>query len=203
MKRLKDIIILFVKCKWRFLHKRLLCFSPIQVYIDKTSKVSIVRSLKMNQSFSNARILHNVFPGSLSITDGSVLKADSFVFHTGCQVSVNRGGILSLGSGYMNTNGQIDCYNSITIGNNVKIGPNVVIRDSDNHQIIREGGVESAPICIGNNVWIGLNTIILKGVTIGDGAVIGAGAVVTKDIPSNCLAVGVPAKVVKSNIQYQ
>ena len=103
----------------------------------------------------------------------------------------------------MNSNGQIDCYDSITIGDNVKIGPNVVIRDSDNHQIIRDGSVKSAPIHIGSNVWIGLNSVILKGVTIGDGAIIGAGAVVTKDIPPHCLAVGVPAKVIKTKIEYR
>ena len=54
-----------------------------------------------------------------------------------------------------------------------------------------------APVSIGNDVWIGGRVIILPGVNIGDGCIIGAGAVVTKDIPSYCVAVGVPAKVVR------
>ena len=53
------------------------------------------------------------------------------------------------------------------------------------------------PVCIGNNVWVGENAVILPGVTIGDGCVIGANSVVTKDIPSNSIAVGNPAKVIK------
>ena len=59
---------------------------------------------------------------------------------------------------------------------------------------------DSAPIVIGRNVWIGENARICKGVTIGDNCVIGAGAVVTKDIPANCVAVGNPARVVKTDI---
>lgn len=55
----------------------------------------------------------------------------------------------------------------------------------------------SKPITIGNDVWIGGNCTILPGVTIGNNVIIAAGAVVTKDIPGNCLAAGVPAKVIK------
>ena len=55
----------------------------------------------------------------------------------------------------------------------------------------------TAAVTIGNNVWIGAKATITKGVTIGDNAVIGAGAVVTHDIPADCLAVGVPARVVR------
>jgi len=55
-----------------------------------------------------------------------------------------------------------------------------------------------APVHIGRDVWIGANAVILPGVTIGDGAVIAAGAVVTKDVPENTVAGGVPAKVIKS-----
>jgi lipopolysaccharide O-acetyltransferase len=55
----------------------------------------------------------------------------------------------------------------------------------------------SSPIVIGNNCWFGDRVFIIQGVTIGDGVVIGAGSIVTKDIPSNSLAVGVPAKIIK------
>ena len=63
----------------------------------------------------------------------------------------------------------------------------------------RNKGLEYAyPIKVGNNVWFGGNVVVLSGVTIGDNVVIGAGSVVTKDIPSNVVAVGNPCKVVKS-----
>jgi acetyltransferase-like isoleucine patch superfamily enzyme len=58
------------------------------------------------------------------------------------------------------------------------------------------------PIIIGDNVWIGMNCIILKGVTIGDGAIIAAGSVVNKDIPPRALAAGAPARVIKENVGW-
>jgi acetyltransferase-like isoleucine patch superfamily enzyme len=84
----------------------------------------------------------------------------------------------------------------------VVISEGVSIRDSDNHRIVSSVGKSTAPIEIGNNVWIGMNVSILKGVKIGDGSVIAAGAVVTSDVPSNSLAGGVPAKVIKSDIEW-
>lgn len=88
----------------------------------------------------------------------------------------------------------------VTIGNNVFIGPNVSIYtpchplDADE----RNTGVEWAePVTIGIDVWIGGNTVILPGVTIGDGAVVGAGSVVSRDVPEASLVVGCPAHVVR------
>ena len=56
---------------------------------------------------------------------------------------------------------------------------------------------------IGNHVWIGAKAMIMKGVNIGDGAIIAAGAVVTKDVPARCLVAGVPAKVIKTDIEWK
>ena len=88
----------------------------------------------------------------------------------------------------------------VNIGNNVMIGPNAGIYTAGHpiDPISRKQGLEfGKPITIGNDVWIGGNVVILPGVTIGDNIVIGAGSVVTKDIPSNVVAVGNPCRVIK------
>ncbi|MBP6872851.1 MAG: acyltransferase [Bacteroidales bacterium] len=77
-----------------------------------------------------------------------------------------------------------------------------MIRDSDNHNVLKEGYVQSKPILIGDNVWIGMRAIILKGVTIGNGSIVAAGAVVTKDVPPNTVVGGVPARVIRENVSW-
>ena len=95
----------------------------------------------------------------------------------------------------------ISAVTSISIGNYVLLGSGCLITDSDAHPVDPEerrlgGGGKSAPIVIEDDVFIGARAIVLKGVTIGKGSVIGAGAVVSKSIPPYSIAVGNPAKVV-------
>ncbi len=88
----------------------------------------------------------------------------------------------------------------VTIGDDVLIGPGVTIACATHplNAEERRSGVEIAkPVTIGNTVWIGIGASVLPGVTIGDNAVIAAGAVVTKDVPADTMVAGVPAKVVK------
>lgn len=89
----------------------------------------------------------------------------------------------------------------VYIGNNVMIGPNTMIT-TVGHPITpmarRQHMAFAKPVHIGDDVWIGGNVTILPGVSIGNNVVVAAGAVVTKDIPDNCLAGGVPAKIIKS-----
>ena len=110
---------------------------------------------------------------------------------------------LSIGNNVGISGSTINCTTSITIGNDTNIGSGCIISDTDSHPIhwlTRRNNTEpapKAPIIIGSDVFIGARCIILKGVTIGDGAVIGAGSVVTKDIPPKVIACGNPAKVVR------
>ncbi len=123
-----------------------------------------------------------------SIAPGAVIQGHVSIGHTS---SVQ---IYSVVIGY--EKGKVD------IGNYVRIGPHVIIIAGnhvyeDKNLTIHEQGLSYSPIVIEDDVWIGSRVNILAGVTIGTGSVVGAGAVVTKDIPPYSVAVGVPARVIK------
>ena len=102
---------------------------------------------------------------------------------------------------YSNHNLIILDANKVIFGDNVFIAPNCGFYTAGHPLDYKERnqGLEYAkPIKVGNNVWFGANVSILPGVTIGNNVVIGAGSIVNKDIPDNSLAVGIPAKVIKS-----
>ena len=101
---------------------------------------------------------------------------------------------------FLNVNGKLMDSGKITIGNNVFIAPGVSIITEEHAMDVKqriEGLEYTHPVTIGDNVWICTGVIVLPGVTIGDNSVIGAGSVVSKDIPPNCLAVGNPCKVIR------
>ncbi len=113
------------------------------------------------------------------------------------------GAILEIGYNFGMTGGTLCAAEKISIGHNVAIGANSTIADTDFHplafrqrDLTPENG-QTAPIIIEDNVFIGMNCLILKGVTLGQGCVIGAGSVVTKSVPPNVIAAGNPAKIIK------
>jgi acetyltransferase-like isoleucine patch superfamily enzyme len=96
----------------------------------------------------------------------------------------------------------ITTINRIVIGNRVLIGSGALILDNDAHALLptdrqNKKYPENAPVIIGDDVFIGSRAIVLKGVNVGNGAVIGAGAVVVKDVPPNSIVGGNPAAVIK------
>ncbi len=113
---------------------------------------------------------------------------------------LGRGTQVTIGSNcYINFNMTLVDDYEITIGDNCLFAPNVMITTTG-HAVdpeLRKKGMYSFPVRIGNNVWLGMGAIILPGVTIGDNSVIGAGSVVTHDIPANVIAMGSPCKVVR------
>lgn len=146
--------------------------------------------------------------GLTSTSDTSVIRVrPGASFHVGGRVALQRGvrivvdsGRLSIGPG-TNVNGlgtKILCAESVTIGAGCTFSWEVQVLDNDFHAITADGKQQPsmAPVVIGDRVWVGTRAVILKGVTIGDGAIIAAGAVVTKDVPPGAIVAGLPAKVV-------
>ena len=132
--------------------------------------------------FVNITILH----GKIKIDKKCRIKSNTVL-------SAIEGGVISFGSDcYIGRNCQIVAHESIKIGNGVMIGPNVVVLDHDHkidNGLIKKRDFATGRITIEDNAWIGANCIILKGVTIGKGAVIAAGTVVTRDCPDGNLMV--------------
>lgn len=120
-----------------------------------------------------------------------------------CSIAVMAGARLSIGDRVGFSAGAIVCAADIRIGNDCNFGGNVSIWDTDFHPVDwqqrRAGptGTRTAPIVIGNDVFVGAHTLILKGATIGDRAVIGAGSVVTGHVPADEIWAGNPARLLR------
>jgi len=131
----------------------------------------------------------------------------NFGVSTGCQLycqDPEKGSVLRIGNDVKLNTGVLitaDCGGSVTIGNDVLMAPYVVIRAA-NHRFddagrpIRLQGHNPGRIIVGNDVWLGAGVVLLPGSHVGNGSVIGAGSVVTGEIPPFSIAVGAPAKVI-------
>lgn len=169
------------------------------VQLDNNSSMILNRRLKtgvrqVRRSNLETRILLE--------HDSSLIVDGNFTVYSGCYIRLLPNSKMVLKGGFINENVQITVGDHIEIGEGATIGRDVVIRSYDGHHIDTPGYKISEPIIIGKHVWIGQGATILKGVTIGDGSVVAAGAVVTKDIPSSCIAAGVPAVVIKKDIKW-
>ena len=178
------------------------CTINSKIELDKTAKIKtnnysqIVIGKKENvKSKQETRL-------SLEKEATMIVNGD-FIVGGGSDIRIFNGGILELNGGYLNAFDQIVCAEKIIIGKDVAIARDVIIRDTDAHDILDGKHQKTKPIIIGDHVWIGTRAIIMKGVTIGDGAIVAAGAIVTKDVPSHTIVAGIPAKVIKENIEWK
>jgi len=134
----------------------------------------------------------------------SDVRRSGITLFTKCKFTTTGQGRIVVGDNVQLNGVAITSRKSVEIGDGSLVAPNCIISDSDFHVIWppkNRGHSDSTsadrPVRIGRNVWLGLNVVVLKGVTIGDNSVIGAGSVVTGEIPPNVIAAGAPASVIR------
>jgi tetrahydrodipicolinate N-acetyltransferase len=137
----------------------------------------------------------------IRVRPGGTLRCEGVVsLQRGVRIVVD-GGTLSIGHG-TNVNGsaRLLVRSGLTLGEHCTLSWDCQLLDNDFHTMTIDGTERpsTAPITIGNRVWIGTAAVILKGVTIGDGAVVAAGAIVSRDVPAHAIVAGTPAKVIGS-----
>ena len=176
-------------CSWLFFINGvdILSFSSYGIpYIHKSmnAKVSIGENFKMNNG----------------------AKYSDSGLNGRCRIEVRENAQLFIGNDVGISDVTITCHEKISIGNNVLIGVGTTLRDTDNHSLNPQDRLigldfknkQNAPIYIKDNVFIGANATLLKGVTIGENAIVGACSVITKDVPANEIWAGNPAKFIKN-----
>ena len=176
----------------------------ISSYIDRTvqrlqrhSLSDHIKGAWFARKFTKAGIIvvTGGFPFPKIINAGGKVFAENCQFYSGVRLEVGQDATIRIGNGtYLNRNTVVVAQKFVDIGCDCRIAWDVVIMDSDLHAIPGQE-LECKPIIIEDNVWIGCRCIILKGVRIGTGAVIAAGAVVTKDVPPHTIVGGVPARI--------
>jgi carbonic anhydrase/acetyltransferase-like protein (isoleucine patch superfamily) len=143
-------------------------------------------------------------PATLRMSRNSRLETRGWVtMEPGASIVIGPGATLRM-EGENNVIGTILCSDLIEIDEMSGVSWDASVMDSDMHPITIDGETKpyKAPIKIGKHVWVGSGARILKGVTVGDGAVIATGSIVTKDVPARCLVAGVPARVIRKNVDW-
>ncbi|MBQ7526015.1 MAG: sugar O-acetyltransferase, partial [Abditibacteriota bacterium] len=167
------------------------CDDPelLALQTEALEKVYDFNATRPSQSGERARLLKDIF----AEVGENCYSAPPLRANWGCVTHIGK-------NVYANFNLTLVDDTDIYIGDNVLIGPNVVL-DAGTHPVAPEYRAlqyqYNLPVRIGNNVWIGANSVVLPGVTVGNGSIIGAGSVVTKDVPENVIAAGVPCKVLR------
>jgi tetrahydrodipicolinate N-succinyltransferase len=109
---------------------------------------------------------------------------------------------IEVGDGsFLNYRTEIVAHARVTLGRGCLLAWDVQVVDSDSHRV--DGRPHTAPVTIGDDVWIGARATVLKGVTVGDGAVVAAGSVVVADVPAHALVAGNPARVVRTEVTWE
>lgn len=194
--------------KWNYCTKQvkrinkgyILPVSDTIIQMDKGAKIIVNGCLTLGkQQVRGARQQTRIW-----LEEGAELRVDgNFTMYADSFIRVCKDSKLILHDSFINEHVQITAGDRVEIGDECAIGRDVVIRSFDGHTVLNESYLISKPIKIGHHVWIGQGANVLKGVNIGDGAIVAANAVVTKDVPAQSAVVGNPAKVVKENVIWK
>lgn len=172
-----------------------------------TNSLSVTRGFLKKYKFKSCgkltRIEKNV---RIWKTRGEIILGDRVLLHRGVKLSCLGGekkAQIKIGNrSYIGDRTEIHAGDLVEIGNGCNISWNCTILDRDYHKLCSDKEIIK-PVKICDNVWIGCNCTILKGVTIGEGAVVAAGSVVTKDVPPKALVGGNPAKIIKTDVFWK
>ena len=189
---------IFYSIKYTKSLKKIRVYNNIWLKVSHNSVFDIKGDLRFGTNIKekNGRnILLRMDDNSKIIVNGH------FGFFYGCDIILFKNATLTLGNSFINSDAKIRCHKSITIGDDCAISHDFTIMDSNAHYI--NGDNKTKAVIIENHVWIGTRVTVLSGVTIGEGAVIAAGSVVTKDVPAHTLVGGNPAKVLKENVEWK
>lgn len=181
--------------------KGIIASGDVDYNVDPQAQVSIQGQLNLgattlgNYSYKHAESIFIAEKNTQVVMENATLGR-------GTRVKCTMGSTFKMGSGsYIADGGFVSVATSLSIGENCAISWEVQIIDNDGHRL--DGNTPTQPIVIGNHVWIGSRTMILKGTELGDGCVVAAGAVVSGKFPPHSLIGGVPAKVIRENINWE
>lgn len=173
---------------------------PVKIFNQKANV--IIKGNLIIESWQNGNTLI-----SISLGKGARLEIENdFIIGQGVKILVESNASLKIGGKNLSSGSGITCDTTILVSKSIEIGKDVIIAwgvfvtDSDWHTF--NGEYVKKPVFIGDNVWISHDASILKGVTIGQGSIIGAKSLVVGAIPERCMAAGNPAKILKTNVTW-
>ncbi len=195
--------------KYNLMDNRILKLSPKNLIIFRRGAILSIKKhsqIELNGclNIGAKRVKGNLVSTRIQMDDYTKLTVNgNFMVNEESYIWITHSGHLILEGGFMNEKATITCGSEIHIGKNVHIAREASIRDYDGHYIESPSYRTAKPVYIGDNVWIGYRALIMKGVTIGEGSIIAANAVVTKDVPPHCIVAGNPARIIRRNIKWK
>jgi len=214
----KALILLAAKKTINHSPDLIILFGFLPIYVsDKTREEILCKQLEnsgieieQNVKFVGQPLITNVKDSTIKIGAGCIFNSKftsnvAGINHPCILTTMRPNAKIEIGENSGFSGATIVAYNHVKIGNNVNVGVNACIYDSDFHPIDAEDrrnhsteAIKDKPIIIEDDVWIGANVIVLKGVTIGCRSIIGAGSIVTTNVPADSIFAGNPAKLIKT-----
>jgi acetyltransferase-like isoleucine patch superfamily enzyme len=170
------------------------------VLVGRRSRIHVAHGARLKLSRRSLLTLGLAPLGSsgatIELRPHSTLQINGFVqLLRGSRIGVNWSAEVTVNDGtYLNEGALIECDERISIGANCALSRNTAVMDTDSHRIIRPGSRRSSPVVVGDRCWLGHGAVVLKGVTLKEGCVVAAGAIVTGSHEPAQLLIGIPAR---------